>query len=148
MHETSNEKTRRDFTIATPTGQRVLIAIEPSSFALVRQGFEPQSDNSSQRLRLRNRDFEPITVSPDGTWIGPRQLYTIANTMVKETNGPVLAVSIGDVLFFDGHRPNVAAVFRKLFATYDNRDRWWNEMYRTSRFDFNSAALRPIIPRY
>jgi hypothetical protein len=67
--------------------------------------------------------------------------------LVKTINGPVLAVSIGDVLFFDGHRPDVATVFRQLFATYDNRDRWWKTMYCTYRFDFSAASLRPIVAR-
>jgi hypothetical protein len=138
----------REFTIATPTGQRVLVAIEPSNYASVRQGFEPKSNSSSERLRLRDRDPNPITVSPDGTWINHRQLYAIANGIVEKLKVPVLAVSIGDVLFFDGHRPDVAAVFRTLFATYDNGDPWWKQMYLTSRFDFGTASLRPVSGRF
>lgn len=140
--------TAREFTIATPTGQRVLVAIQPSNYASVRDGFEPQSNNSSQRLRLRDYDPNTITVSPDGTWVNHRQLYAIANGFVQKLRTPVLAASIGHVLFFDGHRPDVAAVFRSVFATYDDRDPWWNQMYRTSRFDFSAAALRPINPRF
>jgi hypothetical protein len=140
--------TAREFTVATPTGQRVLVAIEPSNFASVRQGFEPESKNSSQRLRLRDRDPNPITVSADGTWINHRQLYAIANGFVQNLKVPVLAVSIGGVLFFDGYRPDVAAVFRSVFATYDDRDPWWNQMYRTSQFDSTTAALRPLVSRF
>ena len=142
----------REFTIATPTGQRVLVAIEPSNFASVRDGFEPQGDHSSQRLRLRDRDPNLITVSPDGTWINHRQLYAIANGIVQKLRTPVLTVSIGDALFFDGYRPDVVAVFRSVFATYDDNDRWWKQMYRTSRFDLSAAALRPcycmVLRRY
>ena len=138
----------REFTITTPTGKRVLVAIEPSNYASVRDGFEPQSNNSSQYLRLRDRDPNPITVSSDGTWINHRQLYAIANGLVQKLLTPVLAASIGDVLFFDGYRPDVTAVFRSVFATYDDRDPWWNQMYRSSRFDFSAAALRPVNPRF
>jgi DNA-binding beta-propeller fold protein YncE len=140
--------TAQEFTIATPTGQRVLVAIEPSNYASVRDGFEPRSDNSSQRLRLRDRDPNMITVSPDGTWINHRQLYAIANGIVKKLGTPLLAVSIGDALFFDGYRPDVAAVFRSVFATYNENDKWWKEMYRISRFDSSMAALRPVNPRF
>lgn len=143
----------REFSIATPTGQRVLVAIkrvpaEPTDYASVRDGFEPHSDNSSQRLRLRDRDPNEVTVSSDGTWINHRQLYAIANGFVAKLRTPVLADSIRDVLFFDGCRPDVANVFRSVFATHDANDPWWGEMDRVSRFDFSTAMLRPVNPRF
>jgi len=142
------EPTAHEFSIATPTGQRVLVAIQLSNYASVRDGFEPHSDDASQRLRLRDCDPNDVTVSPDGTWINHRQLYAIANGLVQKLRQPVLACSIETVLFFDGCRPDVAAAFRSVFVTYDDRDPWWKQMYRTSRFDPHAAALRPVNPRF
>lgn len=145
--------TAREFSIATPTGQRVLVAIrripdEPTDYASVRDGFEPHSDDTSRRLRLRDWRPNTITASPDGIWINHRQLYAIANSFVAKLRTPVLADTIRDVLFFDGYRPDVSNVFRSVFATYDDRDRWWIEMNRTSSFDFTAAMLRPTNPRF
>jgi hypothetical protein len=135
----------REFTIATPSGQRVLVGIEPSNFAVVRSVFEPPNNNSSQWLRLRDRDYNPITVAADGTWINHRQLFAIANGIAKRAKTPVSANYIRDMLFFDGCRPDVAAAFQKVFATYNSDDRWWSEMYRHTWFDLNTATLHPII---
>jgi hypothetical protein len=55
--------------------------------------------------------------------------------------------AVAKMLFFDGHRPDGAAVFRSVFATYDDSDPWWHQMYRTSQFDFSTASLRPASGR-
>jgi hypothetical protein len=135
----------REFTIATPTGQRVLMSIEPGNFALVRRGFEPHASNPSQCLRLHDLNSYPMTVSADGTWINPRQLYAIASGVTKRANAPVSADYIRDILFFDYWRPDVGAAFRKVFASCDDGDRWWIEMHRHTWFDPDTATLHPII---
>jgi len=54
---------------------------------------------------------------------------------------------VASMMFFDGCRPDVAAVFRKVFATLNDSDRWWSEMYRHTWFDPNTATLHPIVPK-
>lgn len=34
---------------------------------------------------------------------------------------------------------------RKVFTTYNNSNRWWDQMYRNTRFDLSTATVHPIV---
>ena len=64
----------------------------------------------------------------------------------EQTRTSMSADRISDTLFFDGLRPDVAAIFRKMFITrHYNDHRWWNAMLRHTRFDPDIATFHPII---
>jgi hypothetical protein len=136
----------REFAISTPSGQRVLVNIGTTDFAMVRDAFEPPSDNSSERLRLSIHESRyPLVVSADGTWINHRQLYAIANGIAWRAKQSVGADRIRDMLFYDGLRPDVATIFRTMYAARHPDDRiYWNRMLCHTRFDADTATFHPI----
>ena len=134
----------QEFTLCTPSGQRVLWHGCNTDFAFVRNAFEPASGKSSQCLRLHDGKTSAITVSADGTWINYRQLYAVASCMTRRSKRPLDADFIGDMLFFKGSGHNVRTAFAKVVITYDNRNKWWSMIDRDTWFDATTATFYPI----
>lgn len=118
------KKPIRYHVISTPTGRRVLYDFHGST-AFVGDGYDVANPKAcAEHLRYRAGERR-ITPQPDGIWIGPTHLWSIAVAWAALRQRPVTAHELANDLFYNtAHRPDVAAALGKVAAAYDPSDLW------------------------
>jgi hypothetical protein len=129
----------KEHTISTPTGRRILTDIG-KGFCVVRSAFGASVNDAKERLHF-HRGME-VHASPDGVFIGPRQLWSIVVGMAANRKAPITAKEAGEMLF--AVPTDVHTAIAELMAAADPADEYWQAMKSNGWYDATTRTAHHI----